>query len=534
MGGRYQPEWVAGLGRNTHKLSLLLKVLEGETENTLSSQLKLFHERALPDLGNNIKCGNSLIGSDYFADQLFPESEEMQRINPFDWDAEFQVAMKAGGFDAVIGNPPYLKIEHINEVDRTYFFRGYKSCMKRYDAYGLFVEKSLSLLKNDARFGMIIPSTMLNNLSFREFRRLLINSCSINQIVNLGGKVFKSVNNDTLILILTKGKGDGVKTQIYDVQNYGSSLPSAQHIGSKDLSRSSSEQGYIFELRVNDAIDEILDKMSSGNQLLGNIFTIFQGFVTGGNEAYIIDLETIRKQKLERALCKPAVFGDGVSRYEIPNVESYVIYLTKDHTLKDFPNVKKRLEPFKNQLQRKREVRLGRQNWYSLHWPRVQTNFERTPKILVQAIRNLALKRRIVATLDNEGLFADHTLNVIYTTQDMYDLKYLLGILNSTVINFVFLKKYVDINIKGIYLSDIPVRTINFSTPTEKAKHDKMVSLVNQMLALHKQHLNSKNPEEQERLQRMIVSTDKQIDRLVYDLYDLTEEEIKIVEEAGK
>ena len=90
------------------KLSLLLKVLEGENEQTLSRQLKLFHERALPDLGNNIKCGNSLIGPDFSHGQQlsFLNEEEVYRINAFDWKTEFPEAMKSGGFDIVIGNPP--------------------------------------------------------------------------------------------------------------------------------------------------------------------------------------------------------------------------------------------------------------------------------------------------------------------------------------------------------------------------------------------------------------------------------------------
>jgi hypothetical protein len=379
---------------------------------------------------------------------------------------------------------------------------------------------------------MIIPSTMLNNLSFRELRKLLIDSCSIDTIVNLGGKVFEAVNNDTLILIFTKGRRNDVKTQIYDVPNYGGSLSSAKLLGSKELSKSSSAQGYAFELRVSEAIDAIFDKIRSSNQSLGDICSVFQGFVTGGNEAYIVDLETIRKQKIERAICKPAVFGDGVSRYGIPNAENVVIYLTKDHRLKNFPNAEKRLEPFKNQLQKKREVQLGRQPWYSLHWPRVQTNFERSPKILVQAIRNLALKRRIVAALDTERLFADHTLSVIYTTQDKYDLKYMLGILNSTLINFVFSKKYVDINIKGVYLTDIPIRRIDFSDPTEKARHDKLVGLVEKMLALTPKLRGATAESEKAALQNAITTTDAEIDRLVYMLYGLNDEEIRIIEKA--
>ncbi len=71
------------------KLSLLLKVLEGESEETVRSQFAFWHERALPDLGNNIKCGNSLIGPDYFDGRLLPDEEEMRRVNPFDWTREF-------------------------------------------------------------------------------------------------------------------------------------------------------------------------------------------------------------------------------------------------------------------------------------------------------------------------------------------------------------------------------------------------------------------------------------------------------------
>ena len=91
----------------TSKLSLLLKVLEGESEQTLATQLRFYHERALPDLGRNIKCGNSLVGPDFYEQQemSFLDEEERYRINVFDWKAEFPDIMKAGGFDAVTGNP---------------------------------------------------------------------------------------------------------------------------------------------------------------------------------------------------------------------------------------------------------------------------------------------------------------------------------------------------------------------------------------------------------------------------------------------
>jgi len=94
------------------KLSLLLKVLEGEDEQSIGKQMALFQERVLPDLADNIKCGNSLIGPDFHEIQQMSllDEEEMYRVNAFDWEAEFSKIMQAGGFDAVIGNPPYVII----------------------------------------------------------------------------------------------------------------------------------------------------------------------------------------------------------------------------------------------------------------------------------------------------------------------------------------------------------------------------------------------------------------------------------------
>ena len=91
------------------KLSLLLKVLEGESKETIGSQLALFQERVLPDLGQNIKCGNSLIGYDYYEGRNDggADDEERYRVNAFDWKGAFPQVFTQGGFDAVIGNPPY-------------------------------------------------------------------------------------------------------------------------------------------------------------------------------------------------------------------------------------------------------------------------------------------------------------------------------------------------------------------------------------------------------------------------------------------
>ena len=269
----------------TTKLSLLLKVLEGETAESIDSQLTFLHERALPDLAANIKCGNSLLEPGDVASQMnLLDTEECLRLNTFCWRDEFAAIMDGGGFDAVLGNPPYLGIEHTREADRSIYIGRYTTVMRRFDAFGLFIEMSLHLLKQDRLFGMIIPSTMLNNLTFTALRRLLLEETSIRSIVNLGGRVFAGANNDTMILLFSKGAVDGAKASIFDVHTYGQGLASAMAVGERELARVATPPGYQFELRVSDELDSLLEKLHDGNPRLGDICSCFQGFVTGGNE----------------------------------------------------------------------------------------------------------------------------------------------------------------------------------------------------------------------------------------------------------
>ena len=127
------------------KLSLLLKVLEEENEENIDKQLKLFAERALPSLHDNIKCGNSLIGWDIMNTEM--SAEEVKRINPFDWDTEFADIVKAGGFDAVIGNPPYGAF--YAEKEYGYFSNKYHVFQGVKDVYALFIEKSLQIINQN-------------------------------------------------------------------------------------------------------------------------------------------------------------------------------------------------------------------------------------------------------------------------------------------------------------------------------------------------------------------------------------------------
>jgi hypothetical protein len=163
-----------------------------------------------------------------------------------------------------------------------------------------------------------------------------------------------------------------------------------------------------------------------------------------------------------------------------------------------------------------------------------QSKLGAKPKILIRKTGD-----RILATSDDSGIFPEQSLYFLFNNRSPLDFKYLLGILNSAFATLYYQNRLITnrrslAQLKKVHLDAIPIRTIDFTNPDDKAMHDKMVKLVDRMLDLHKALAAAKIPDEKTKIQRLITATDNQIDRLVYDLYGLTDEEVKIVEESAK
>ena len=189
------------------KLSLALKVLEGETEQTLTSQIRMFRERALPDLGNNIKCGNSLIGPDFYDEQQLTllDEEERFRINVFDWMVEYPAIMKDGGFNAVIGNPPYVLLQNMG-LPKVFGYLSdkFKSARYKIDTYQIFIEMAWRIVKDGGMVGYITPNTFLRNKYAQALRSLLLHRCKIESISLFDYAVFRGADVDTSVIIFTR------------------------------------------------------------------------------------------------------------------------------------------------------------------------------------------------------------------------------------------------------------------------------------------------------------------------------------------
>jgi hypothetical protein len=186
------------------KLSLLLKVLEGENNDQLASQMDLFRARVLPDLAENIRCGNSLVGTDIYRQKTIElDDEDEFKINPLDWNGFLKEVTGGAGFDAVISNPPYILLEDTNRQSKTesYFTDHYKVAGFKVDTYHLFIEKAVQITKAGGAASFIVPSNFMTNNHSDKLRRLLVADGHLKEIVNFRGKVFRDASVDTCIFL---------------------------------------------------------------------------------------------------------------------------------------------------------------------------------------------------------------------------------------------------------------------------------------------------------------------------------------------
>jgi adenine-specific DNA-methyltransferase len=188
------------------KLSLLLKCMEGETQETIEAQQKLFHERVLPSLHNNIESGNSLIDLDYYDSQL--DFGEERKIKPFSWEKNFPEAFKQGGFDCVIGNPPYVKEytsrETFEQIKKSHLVKYYQGKM---DLWYFFLCHGIDILAPNGLLGFIAPNNWVTNAGASILRNKVLTDSALKNVVDFGSyMVFDSASIQTMILILKKQK----------------------------------------------------------------------------------------------------------------------------------------------------------------------------------------------------------------------------------------------------------------------------------------------------------------------------------------
>lgn len=487
----------------------------------------------LPDLSGNIKCGNSLIGSDFYGKQnlsLF-DHDELKRINVFDWQMEFPQIFDSsfeggkenvGGFDCVIGNPPYIswysrQAVSINK-DEEHYLRTHYDFLKnetdkaRIHSIMFFLEKSYSLLKEDGILSMIIDQN-IHDYPFRPIRKYIAERAKIFELVN-NITAFSKVSSGQSILTFVKiepSSNDEIKLKNKGVKSSAEFYKQSLFL--------EPENSYRWNYSKH---NEILKKVENGK-------TTFLE-----NEVNIITGVAVNATKDGK---KQFIFENKHGEFYFPLLEGgksidkpYCVFKYSRYLKYDKPLEIKLNDEFEKKYLKEKG---SRQRPFNI---RKKEEFDR-PKILLRQS-----DVRLTATLVNEFVFGNYSLFTIFDNlDDEKKLKFLLGLLNSTILTFYAIQKNIILIRKGktpqirsgqrgpTGIRQLPIRTIDFSSQRDKTCHDKILELVNDMLASNKQLQKVKTEHDRNLIQRKIDILDKQIDRLVYELYDLTDEEIQIV-----
>lgn len=481
------------------KLSLLLKVLEGENQDTLEKQMKLFKERALPDLGSNIKCGNSLIGPDFYQGKQMNllDSEETYRINPFDWQKEFPEIMKGGGFDAVIGNPPYGAL--ITDSEANYLRKKFETTNKNIDTYSLFMEQAVCLSKSFGKISMIVPTGWYSGEKFRNLRRFIACATDPESFVNLPYDIFGAWV-DTTVFVLMKRPRPTFWSKVASCEVLIKTFPKRHRIAS---------------------ITEFEDGLRSAN---------FKEWFANGEDEFLTyadsaSIHIIRKiQGKSRPLQEFADVQRGVT--------PFILTSSRTHATSR-PAFNGTVRRYSIEQEAPRYIRFDE----TLAEPKPERYFK-GPRLLLREL--ISRQFRLQAVKVSETFITNKSMQSILALSSAPDLNYILGLINSRLMSWYFLHRsniaqrddFPKIVLKET--RSLPICPIDFSVPVDKARHDKMVELVDRILSLHRQLGSAKTPDDKIRIQRQIDATDQQIDLLVYELCGLIDNEIEIVEERTK
>ncbi|MCI6542291.1 MAG: Eco57I restriction-modification methylase domain-containing protein, partial [Firmicutes bacterium] len=476
-------------------------------------------DRKLTTLNNKIKCGNSLIDDPSVAGE-----------KAFNWEKEFPEVFEKGGFDVVIGNPPYVPTEFISDCDKNFYEKTYKSAYGRINIYPIFYEKGIELLKENGLLGFITPYTILKNQYYIEARKFILNETKIKTLVDFANiQVFRDATVDSIVFIMEKGKSENNSFKyINKIEDFSGRKFNEIEINQNDIlnvpdySFSNLGNSFNFEKLYEDIIE------------VKNIVDFKQGIITGSNKKFLT------KESSEK--CKKVLSGSDFNRYKLSWSGDYVIYDEQE-----------------------------------LHRPRKPEIFEKDEKILLRQTGSFP-----ICMIDTNSFYTLDTVHNGSLINANFNLKYIMCLLNSNLLRFIYESSInetgkVFAQVKIIYIDPLPIKNISLEAQQPFiALADKMLSLnetlqkkstnflkvVKQTFALEKistkletfynldfdgflkelkQKVTPKTKLEWlevfeetkkslQEIQTQIAATDKEINALVYKLYDLTEEEIKIVE----
>ena len=416
----------------------------------------------------------------------------------------------------MIGNPPYVNIETLND--------NYKNGLKKFPCHSghsdllyYFYNLGINLLKENGILGFITSRYFIEATHARKLRQFILDKCEIKKIIDLSKlSVFKNVGIHTVILTLRKSSSD-------DSSYFFKEVTKQQDL--KNLELNQLQQADLnsnqWVIGKNDEI-KIFEKINSNPNTvkLGIITEIEQGQKTGYNKAYVVDAKIISDNHLEKFFIRKLVKNSYIHEYFIQDKNKFLIFASNELTPKKAPNIIKYLGKFRDKLESRAEAKDGLYPWYRIQRPRRRELFDVDEKIIVpyRSTRNKF-------GYDNKQRFNDGgDIRILSNFKIEYNVKYLLGILNSKLMNFYY--SFIGRKKGKVYEYFVePLNKIPIVKPN--GKKQKLITMVSQIIEL-KNNISYENSKTVNKIKIL----EKSIDELVYKLYNITEDEKKIIESS--
>lgn len=538
------------------KFSLLLKALE----NSSLEEAEAFHQRSnqriLPNLDENIKNGNSLVNMAYarFDRSVYQNVPLMNKLKMFDWNTEFGNQK----FDAVIGNPPYIRVQNMVHYSREeYDF--YKSSHSPYvtaqtdtlDKYYLFIEKGLALLNDGGMLGYIVPHKFMNIKSGVKLRELISANSNIKKILHFGThQVFENRSTYTCILVLSKQGNE--EFQIGFVQDWN------QFLFNHDAECLTYPAAYITGQPWSFLPQNIvahLEEISQSCVPLSTLVDIFVGVQTSADQIYIIHADREDENfiyshdrrgcefQIEKGILRKSIYDTQLVSYEKIKANSYIIFPYKsvnrkpvlyslDEMATDFPHALAYLNSFKNKLNERNMPGRTTENWFAFGRSQSLRRFlagEHLVWPVLSTSSNYVYDNdMVVFTGGGNGPF--YGIEKKATSQE--SIFYIQAILNHWLMEL--LVKSRASTFRGDYYSHgkqfiatLPIYKIDFENPAEVVKHQQIVEMVKNIMRLKEQLATAPNAARRTVLEHSISAINAELNSAIDALYQVESQEVE-------
>ena len=470
------------------QLSLALKMLETETTSSANDMDYIFHEKILPDLSKNIVCGNSLIGKDFKEKDNVPKIE-VRKLNAINFDEIYKEIMDDGGFDAIVGNPPYIGIKKQDSIIKEAIRAKFKYSIGA-DLYVAFLEKGLSLINKTGKLGYIVPNKFFGADYGKKIREELKSKYFFENILDeKDNKVFKDALISCIAIIISRKN-----KEVYTVIKKDDVISKHKYIELFDSNNK-------IQIESNSVEKDIINKLVKNKKLID--FCVIRTGIMGFEYWKMNDIIS-NKGKIDSRHIRLYTNGN-FNRY-IDNWDEKINLYKKEYYSPTIELNEKYLN--KNTI-----------NYFKIKG-----------KILVRGVA-----QKIAAIIDNNNsgfLVAVHSVDSF-----VYDNRYILALLNSKLFNWFHLKTIYSIRIpEGSlkypvdFLKNLPIPNLDLKNKTHKKQHDNLVELAEQMIDSKRELKTALTDKDKSYYEHQCSSLELTIDTAIYKLYNITDEERNIIE----